>query len=120
MEEFVQRLREIRPETVIPKPAARERFVVKGWGKRRGETALIYLIPNHKDPKRPHQKGVTISECKAAFERLGTEGEFTRQWFKEALPACSGEGDCNFTTIGGILCLLGYGRYAERGVYRTV
>ena len=32
---------------------------MKGWGIRRSEPALVYYIPNHSNPHRPHQKGYT-------------------------------------------------------------
>jgi hypothetical protein len=50
------------PGTVIPKPEATASFVVKGWGKRRGENALVYRIHNHQQPGRPYEKGITVSE----------------------------------------------------------
>ena len=34
----------IQPNMVIPKPEANADFKVKGWGNRRGQEALIYLI----------------------------------------------------------------------------
>jgi len=105
--------------TVIPKPEARGDFVVKGWGTRRGERALIYTIPNHKTPTRPYQKGITVSEWQRAFDCLIANGEMSRSWFERSLPACAKEGGCNFTTIGGIFELLGHARH-ERGVYRRV
>jgi hypothetical protein len=51
--------REIKPDAIIPKPAARANFIVKKvWGVRRGEDALIYTIPSHKTPPtKPHEKG---------------------------------------------------------------
>jgi hypothetical protein len=115
---IILRIQQIDPGTVIPKPAAHEDFVVKGWGKRAGQKALVYFIPSHKNPSKPFQKGVTLSEWAAAFDQLMAEGEITRQWFERSLPRCAREGDCNFTTIGGIFCLLGIARYAERGAYR--
>jgi len=39
----------LRPGTEIPKPAAKGAFTIKGLGARRGESALIYRIPNHRD-----------------------------------------------------------------------
>ena len=107
----------IEPGAVIPKPQARRDFVVKGWGKRRGERALVYTIPNHKNPERPYQKGITIGEWTIAFERLMAAGEFSRSWFQDAMPACAKERGCNFTTIGGVFELLGHAVY-DRGVYR--
>jgi len=117
---FIKRLREIKPGTVIPKPEAHEDFVVKGWGKRANQEALVYLIPNHTNPSRPYQKGVALAEWAASYDYLMDEGEITREWFDRNLTRCSNEGGCNFTTIGGILCLLGVARYDQRGVYRKV
>jgi hypothetical protein len=108
----------IRPGTLIPKPQARGGFIVKGWGTRRGENALIYTIPNWKTPTKPHQKGITTSEWKKAFERLTGAGDFSRSWFNNSMPDCAKEGGCNFTTIGGIFELLGHADYDPSGVYR--
>lgn len=116
---LLQRIQQIPPGTVIPKPAAREDFRVKGMGKREGEAALVYLIPNHTDPSRPRQKGITLSEWKKAITQLLIERKLTKKWFDENLPRCSMEGACNFTTIGGILCLLEAASYDGRGVYRS-
>lgn len=33
--------------TAIPKPEAKAEFRIKGPGRRRGETAIIYTIPSH-------------------------------------------------------------------------
>lgn len=103
--------------TVIPKPEAKADFLVKGWGKRRGEPALIYLIPNHSDASKPHQKGITESEFEKAFSELLSSGAFTRHWFNQHLSNCAKEGACNFTTIGGIFDLLGEAVYLGRGAY---
>jgi len=106
----------IAPGTVIPKPQARADFIVKGWGKRRGERALIYSIPNHSNPGYPHEKGITSSEWEQAFDHLMASGDFSHRWFKESMNACFKEGSCNFTTIGGIFELLGYAQY-DQGTY---
>jgi hypothetical protein len=52
----------VSPGAVIPKPQAHADFIVKGWGKRRGERALVYSIPNQSNPSRPHETRVTSSE----------------------------------------------------------
>lgn len=120
MNDIVQEVERVAtPGMVIPKPAAGGEFIVKGWGTRRGETVLIYTIPNHKNPGRPYPKGITCSEWRMAFDQLSNTGEFSRKWFDEQLPACAKEGSCNFTTIGGIFEQLGHARH-ERGVYRKV
>ncbi len=110
----------IKPNTVIPKPEAKLDFTVKGWGKRRNETALIYRIPNHKQPARPYEKGVTESEFETAYNEIMKSGDLTREWFNAKLSACAAEGGCNFTTIGGIFELLGVARRSERGAYARV
>ena len=108
----------IQPGTNIPKPEAKGFFTVKGWGIRRGERALIYTIPNHKNSKKHNEKGITESEWTRAYNQL-MEGDFTRSWFKENLSACA-EGSCNFTTIGGIFEILGLTVYTSRGVYKKL
>ena len=118
MDSILLKLQRLSPGTVIPKPEAKAEFTVKGWGKRNGETALIYLIPNHSDPQKPYQKGVTAGEWEQAYRRLLTTGEFTREWFDAHMPRCSKEGPCNFTTIGGIFSLFDLATYERRGVYR--
>lgn len=118
MDSILPKLQRLSPGTVIPKPEAKAEFTVKGWGKRNGETALIYSIPNHSDPQKPYQKGVTAGEWEQAYRRLLTTGEFTREWFNTNMPRCSKEGACNFTTIGGIFSLFDLAAYECRGVYR--
>jgi hypothetical protein len=120
MYSIVPKLKCLAPGTVIPKPEAKDDFTLKGWGKRNGESALIYLIPNHSDPQRPYQKGVTEGEWEQAHQRLLTSGEFTRKWFNAQMPRCSREGTCNFTAIGGIFAQLGLAAYDGRGVYCAV
>jgi hypothetical protein len=105
---------------VIPKPEPNGEFIVKGWGVRRGERALIYTIPNWKPPARPHEKGITEEEWVIAAMRLTTADEFAHSWFKQFMPACYSEGTCNFTTIGGIFVLFKYAAYEARGMYRRL
>lgn len=50
--------------------------------------------------------------------RLVRSGTLTRQWFKEHLPECDAEGDCNFTTVGGLVTLLGVAIYMKQGIYQ--
>jgi hypothetical protein len=110
----------IQPNTIVPKPKAAANFTIKGWGKRRGQEALIYFIPNHNDPAKPYQKGITSAEFTAAFNELLKSDELTRHWFNSQLTACAKEGGCNFTTIGGIFQLLGIATYAGNGSYLRV
>ena len=115
---IIERIRKtILPGTVIPKPEAKSAFIVKNWGRRRGEEALVYLIPNHVNPGKPREKGIALSEFRRAYDELQRAEKLTRTWFNNNLVACSKEGGCNFTTIGGIFQLLGVAKYSGRGVY---
>lgn len=105
--------------TPIPKPNSSDSSKVYRWGQRRGEKALVYTMPNHSKPERPHKKGVTVSEFRQAHDRIATTGEFTRAWFNERMPDCSKEGACNYTTIGGVLQIVGVAKYEAPGVYRA-
>lgn len=87
---------------------------------RRGEPALIYTIPNNRNPQKPYEKGITATEFERAREELVRSGQLTRPWFLERLPRCIDEGECNFTTLGGLLVLLGEAVYEGAGVYLRV
>ncbi len=106
------------PNTKIPKPLAKGAFKVKGNGRRRGEEALIYTIPNHNNPNKPYKKGITVSEFERAYKQLTKTGQLSRHWFRQHLSQCDAEGPCNFTTVGGLFELLGEAVYESRGVYR--
>lgn len=115
---IVNRIRaEIPDGTAIPKPNSSGAFT-KRWGRRRNEPALVYSMPNHKNPASPHEKGIAESEFERAYHQLNRTGEFTREWFKAELPRCNKEGTCNFTTIGGIFELLGDALYSVQGSYK--
>ena len=120
MNNLIEQFDALPPGTVVPKPAANKDFTVHGWGKRRKRPALIYNIPNHKSPEKPHRKGITREEWRHSVEQLLATGEFCLDWFKEHLPACYKEGSCNFTTIGGLMVHLGVARYARLGVYERI
>ncbi len=112
--------RQVSPGTVVPKPKVKKPCIVKGWGRRRNEPALVYFIPSRSHPDKPYEKGITVSEFRKAHRRLIRAGEFTRAWFKRHMPECDAEGSCNFTTIGGIFVGLGIARYESRGKYVRV
>lgn len=121
VQEILKRIEETAtPGTVIPKPETQNDYLVKGWGERRGERALVYSIPNYGNPGYPHEKGINESEWIRAFEQLTESGELSRSWFRRAMTACNEEGTCQFTTIGGIFELLGEAKYEGRGVYRKI
>ena len=107
----------ILPDTIIPKPFAKSDFIVKGWGTRRNEEALIYLIPNHKNPTRPYEKGINKNEWLEAYNQINNHNELSRSWFNQHMKECAKEGGCNFTTIGDIFQLLDIAYY-EYGIYK--
>lgn len=114
---IVERIREeVKSGQIIPKPRTRTN-IVKKWGKRANEPALIYLIPSRTKGKKPNEKGITVSEFEQAYLQLVGTGSLTRDWFNRTLTRCSTEGGCNFTTIGGIFILLGEAKYSGHGVY---
>lgn len=117
---FDQIVAAVPPGAVIPKPHATAPFKMKGVGRRRGDDALIYFIPNHRDPSHPYQKGVTRSELEQARHELRHAGRITRNWFNRELRGAATEGGCNFTTIGGFFALIGIARYSAAGVYEFV
>ena len=80
----------------------------------------MYTIPNHKNPQKPYEKGVTVSEIQEAYAQLVASGTLTRQWFEKNLSECNAEGGCNLTTIGGLFALLGEAAYEGVGTYRKV
>lgn len=117
---IIQKIKEIPIGTVIPKPQSKHDFTISHWGIRRSQEALIYNIPNQKNPDKPFKKGVTIEEFKHASEHLVQHGDFTRKWFNKHLEACAYEGGCNFTTIGGIFVLIGIAKYTSTGTYLKI
>jgi len=106
------------PGTIIPEPRAQGQFRVKGDGIRRNQHALIYTIPNHKNPTAPHEKGITYAELEKAYAQLRQTGMLEMKWFQKHLTACNAEGSYNFTTAGGLFELLGEAKYERLGAYR--
>ena len=104
------------PGTVIPKPKT-DRQEVIGWGWSKGEEALVYSIPNKKCKAKQSTKRIKVSDFEDAYKVLMKTGQLTREWFNQNLPDCAKGGDCNFTTIGGIFCLLGDAVYWGSGVH---
>jgi hypothetical protein len=110
-------LNELPPGTVIPKPSAERLFTMTGEGTVRGEGGVFYTIPNRKNPNKLRQKGIAGSQLEKAFRHLQQTGKLTKKWWNENVRHSDNEGGCNFTTVGGLLALLGEAEYSERGVY---
>ena len=109
---------EVPPRTVIPKPRTDKEHRVLGWGVRRGERALVYTIPNRRNPSRPYTKGVTVSDWDRAYRQLMSRGTLEYSWFRSEMAECCKAGPCNFTTVGGVFVLLGLAERRGLGVYR--
>jgi hypothetical protein len=77
-------------------------YTIKGLGKRQGEDAIVYLVPNREDPTKPFPKGVSASELRSAYGRLLSSGEFTRRWFNSAMRECAKCAPCNFLAMGAV------------------
>jgi len=105
---FAQIRSAMKPGTTIPGT----NYTVKGIGKRRGEAALVYFIPNNHGPKKPSEKGVAESEWQQAHDQLMLHGEFSRKWFKKAMMNAL-QDPCNFTVIGKVFVSLGMADHEE-------
>ena len=93
--------------------------LLRSWRRpRRGERALVYSIPNRRNPSRPYAKGVNVSDWEQAYEQLMSTGSLEYSWFRSSMAECCKSGACNFTTIGGVFVLLGIAVRLGRGVYR--
>lgn len=63
-------------------------------------------------------KAVPFDTLYAAYQRLTETGTFSRAWYRETFPAEARSRPCNFTTIGGVLVVLGFAEYMKNGIYR--
>lgn len=118
MQEIVALLKNLPVGTVIPKPEAVSEFRINGWVDSTDGEALAYIIPSHAVPPRAHSKTVSTRRIKLSFARLMTTGELTRSYFRTTGAKNTDEGGCNFTTVGGLFCLLGFAEYAGNAAYR--
>lgn len=114
MNEISHKIKEkIHNGAILPKPRAKGDFVFLGWCESNGEEAIAYSIPSHKTPHRPFKKRIRVSELNKAYLEFQSSGELTREWFNTKLPKLAKEGACSFTTIGGLLILLGEAEYTS-------
>ena len=107
------------PGTVIPKPQSADKYVIKGWGKSRGEDAIVYQLPMKPYSKKASTKRIPVSAFMRTFDKLTNNGEISRTWFRKEFPDLDKDGSCNFTTIGGIFILLGEAVYMGEGFYES-
>ena len=91
-------------------------YTIKGPGKRHGGEAIVYLVPNRKDPDKPSHKGFAASELRRAYQRLLSSGEFSRAWFESEMKECAKGAPCNFLAIGAAFVGLKVAN-KERGMF---
>jgi hypothetical protein len=91
-------------------------YTIKGLGVRHGEEAIVYLVPNRKDPDKPSQKGFGASGLRCAYQRLLSSGGFSRSWFNSEMKECAKGAPCNFLAIGAVFVGLQLAD-KERGVF---
>lgn len=93
--------------------------------KPKGQTIL--MMNNKVEPKRfqytlgtGRKKSIPFATLFGCYEKLTTDGEFTRQWFETEFEAEHSSSPCNFTTIGGIFVEMKIAEYCGNGVYKFV
>ena len=100
--------------TLIPKPNTSARILKIAVANIHGEEkdSFYYSIGSSSI------KAVPFDTLYAAYQRLTETGTFSRAWYKETFPVEVADCPCNFTTIGGVLVVLGFAEYMKNGVYR--
>ncbi|MCI6952658.1 MAG: hypothetical protein MR839_01975 [Spirochaetia bacterium] len=100
--------------TLIPKPNTSARILKIAVANIHGEEkdSFYYLIGSSRT------KAVPFDTLYAAYQRLTETGTFSRAWYRETFPAEARSRPCNFSTIGGVLVVLGFAEYMKNGVYR--
>lgn len=117
---IIEKIKQLKIGTRIPKPNSQEPYIILGWGKSRGERALRYSIPKKQTSKKQNIKRIRASDFEKAYKSLKSGGQFTRNWFEINMPDCAKDGGCNFTTIGGIFELIGVAYYDSPGIYKLL
>ena len=111
---------EIVAGRLIPKPETDGEYGVKGWGNEARRTGSGLLHSELQGQVEAPPEGRDSIGVEARIRATGVDRELRHSWFKAALPACYGEGSCNFTTIGGVFVMLGVAVRDGRGAYRKV
>ena len=109
----------VREQAVVPKPLSSGTCRLLRIGESRGARALVYELPKRPESKRASTKRIPLSVFEECADRLSDTGSFTRTWFAEHYPKLESDGTCNFTTVGGILQLLGLALYSGSGEYNS-
>ena len=101
------------PETGDRRDVSSEGMGHPAW---RASAHLLHPQPEGRVEAAP--EGRDCVGLETGMGATGLDGELRTSWFTSALPGCSGEGSCNFTTIGGVFELLGLAVRDGRGAYR--
>lgn len=94
--------------TTIPKPKSKHKYEIRHWLHVDGEERLAYSIA---------RKSIPISWIRVSFERITETGELRTEWFRRSFYGGKDLGGCNFTTVGGLFCLIGIAEYSKPGLY---
>ena len=73
---------------------------------RKKNKAIIYSIPNRKNPRTPNFKGFQSKEADEAWAQLIKRKKISRKWFERYLPELVSEGPCYWSAFYGIICYL--------------
>lgn len=118
MQDLIHRMEvSILPGSIIPKPRGSEEFVFCGWGVCSGDRAFCYTIPSRKPSGKVQQKKIKVDELLLAYAEFRRTGVLTRNWLKANMDRIASQG-CSFTTIGGILVLLGEAKMERSKIVR--
>ena len=117
IQQHVERL--VRAKAIVPKPQSTETYRLVRIGKSRGARALIYELPKRPESKRVSTKRIPLSVFEECANQLSGTGSLTRTWFIDHYPKLESDGTCNFTTVGGVLQLLGLALYSRPGEYTS-
>ena len=96
-------------KTPVPKPKGK---TVLTMSDKIGQDRFQYTLGQDR------KKSISFATLFRCYERLMTDGEFTRQWFETEFEAEHSSSPCNFTTIGGIFVKMGIAEYFGNGIYK--
>ena len=112
-----QRLREIiqKPNSTFPKLESGDPYYFDQWRTDlNGEMCLYYWFWNRNRTKK-NKKRVVISEVEKLIRNCLTQGQITRDDFRNHCPISESAGPCGFAVTGRMLEYLGIAQYLGWG-----
>jgi hypothetical protein len=107
--EAYRRLKQLPIGTPIPKPVSGRVYRIEGWFVvDDGTEKLRYIVA---------EKSLPVWWIRESFERLAGAGALRTRWSRDRFYNGSDLGGCDFTTVGGLLTLIGDARYSGRGLF---